>query len=196
RFDAADAKRFAQAAWGLAVESARELPSERDQNFDLETPRGRVVLKIGGPDEKAENVNLQNRALEWIAARDPEIPVPRLLPDLDGRLVAAAEGRAARLLTPLPGTALAAARPRSAALLRGLGRELGRLDRALEGFAHPAARGRDLLWNPDRALDVIARHVSAIDDPARRGIVEHFVAQHARVAPLLPALPRSVIHND
>ncbi len=111
--------------------------------------------------------------------------------------MAEAEGRRVRLLTYLPGTILADARPQTPQLLRSTGRLLGELDRALDGFTHPAARGRDLLWNPDRALDVIARHAAKIADPARRALVAEFVDRHREiVAPLLPRLRRSVIHND
>ncbi len=79
---------------------------------------------------------------------------------------------------------------RRPALLGAVGRFLGELDRALEGFAHPAASGRDLLWNPDRALEIIARHRDAIRDPARRALVDGFVDEHARtVAPLTGRLP-------
>ncbi len=197
RWTAKDAADLARSAWQLPADGIRELPSERDQNFELATPRGRFVFKIGGPAERRENVDLQNRALEWIATRDGELPVPRLVPAADGRVLVESGGRLVRVLSHLPGTVLAEARPRSPALLRGVGRLLGRLDRALEGFAHPAARQRDLLWNPDRALDVVARHVGRIEDGERRSVVEHFVAEHARVvAPLLQSLPRSVIHND
>jgi 4-aminobutyrate aminotransferase-like enzyme/Ser/Thr protein kinase RdoA (MazF antagonist) len=197
RWSAGEAGALARDAWGLLADSVRELPSERDQNFELSTPRGRFVFKVGGPAERPENVDLQNRALEWIAARDAELPIPHLIRATDDRLVVEADGRLVRVLSHLPGSTLADARPRSAALLRGLGRLLGRLDRALEGFAHPAARDRDLLWNPDRALDGIARHLDAIPDGGRRELVEHFVALRARVAaPLLRSLPRSVIHND
>ena len=197
RWASEDAEALARREWGFAVDSIRELPSERDQNFELATPRGRLVLKIGGAAERPENVDLQNRALEWIATRDGALPVPRLVPAADGRLVLESGGRLVRVLSHLPGSVLADARPRSPALRRGLGRLLGRLDRALEGFGHPAARHRDLLWNPDCALDVVARHVGAIRDRERLGLVEHFVAEYARTAaPLVPSLPRSVIHND
>src|SRR5205085_9705136 len=60
----------------------------------------------------------------------------------------------------------------------------------------PAARGRDLVWDPDRSLAVIARHRDAVQPPGRRALLDRFVAQHDVAAPLLPALRRSVIHND
>ncbi|MCP6756008.1 phosphotransferase, partial [Klebsiella pneumoniae] len=90
-------------------------------------------------------LDLQNRALEWLALRAPDLPVPRLVPTREGRPTAVERGRLVRLLTFLPGTMLADARPQSPAVLATVGRFLGRLDRALEGFSHPSARDRDLL---------------------------------------------------
>ncbi len=102
-----------------------------------------------------------------------------------------------RLLTYLPGTILADASPREPGLLARAGSLLGRLDVALAGFAHPAAVARDLLWRPERAEEVIARHTGEIADPARRSLVEDFAHLFAStVRPRLSELPRSVIHND
>ena len=191
-----DAVAIARRLYGLAA-AARPLPSERDQNFALSTERGAFVLKISGAAERREVLDLQNDALVWLAARAPALPLPRLVPTTAGTGIAEAEGRFVRLLTYLPGAILADAKPRTPALLGAVGRFLGELDRALDGFAHPAAHGRDLLWNPDRALAIIAQHRDAIRDPERREIVDGFVAEHARsVMPRSGQLRRGIIHND
>jgi 4-aminobutyrate aminotransferase-like enzyme/Ser/Thr protein kinase RdoA (MazF antagonist) len=196
RIDAEDAAGLARRLYGLAA-AARELPSERDQNFELATERGAFVLKVSGEAERPENLDLQNRALDHLAEKAPDLPLPRVVRTADGRSVAEHEGRFVRLLTHLAGTTLAHARPRSRDVLGRVGALFGRLDRALDGFSHPAARDRDLVWNPDRALDVIGRHAASIADASRRRIVDHFVAEHrAIVEPLLPGLPRGILHND
>ena len=188
--------RLARDLYGLAA-SAQPLPSERDQNFRLATERGDFVLKIAGPDESADVLDLQNAALFWLAERAPELPLPRLVRSRSGDATCEAEGWRLRLLTYLPGTILAEARPHSAELLREVGRLLGRLDTALAGFSHPAAAGRNLLWNPERALEVVGRHAGKITDPKRRALVDHFVAEFGKtVTPRSGELPRSVIHND
>jgi len=191
-----DAVRLARDLYGLAA-AARPLASERDQNFQLSTERGIFVLKIAGPSERPEVLDLQDRALAFLAERAPALPLPRSVPSTSGARVIECDGRLVRLLTHLPGTMLAEARPQTAGLLRATGRLLGELDRALAGFSHPAARNRDLLWNPDRARAVIAVHAAEIRDPERRALVDHFVAQHEEVVvPLTANLRRSVIHND
>ena len=179
---------------------ARPLPAERGQNFRLVAEDGSFVLKIAGPTESADALDLQNAALDWLH-RSSSLPLPRVCPSVSGALVDSVDGPEGpifvRLLTYLPGATLAGARPRTPAMRRSLGAFLGELDRALEGFSHPAALDRDLVWNPARALEVIAAHLPAVRDDGRRALVEHFVVEHRRtVAPLISRLPRSVIHND
>ncbi len=196
RLEEQDAVHLARSLYGLAA-AARPLPSERDQNFALSTERGAFVLKIAGAAEKREVLDLQNDALAWLAARAPALPLPRLVPTMAGAAIGEAQGRFVRLLTYLPGAILADAKPQTPALLADVGRFLGELDGALDGFAHPAAAGRDLPWNPDRALEIIARHRDAIRDPARRELLDAFVTEHARsVVPLTGRLRRGIVHND
>ena len=201
RFGNEDAQGLASSLYGLTA-SARPLPSERDQNFHLATDQGLFVLKIAGAAERPEVLDLQNAALAWLARKAPSLPVPRVRPTAAGEAVTQVDGpdgarHLVRVLGYLPGTILAEANPQSLGLLCGLGRFLGELDGAFEGFTHPAARNRDLLWNPSRALEVIGRHAGAIGDPARRSLVDHFLgAYQAIVAPLQPQLRLGVIHND
>jgi len=201
RFEEADASRLARELYGLEG-GARRLPGERDENFRISSTRGEFVLKIAGPSEREETLALQAEALAWLAERAPEIPLPRVVPAADGRPAAAtadAEGsrRWVRLLTYIPGTVLAEANPQTPAMLEELGGFLGRLDLALSGFTHPAARDSDLAWNPALALEVISRHLDAIADPGRRDLVEHFVRiADATLAPILHRLRSGVIHND
>jgi 4-aminobutyrate aminotransferase-like enzyme/Ser/Thr protein kinase RdoA (MazF antagonist) len=188
--------------FGLAA-TARLLPSERDQNFQLTARSGEAfVLKVARAAERREELELQNRALEWLAARDETLGVPRLRPTASGAALAPARGpdgssHFVRLLTYLPGTVLAQANPQSPALLRSFGRFLGRLTRAFEGFSHPAAVDRDLVWDPKRAPAVVDRYAQALPDSARRTLVAGFRAHYeAAVAPRFSSLRASVIHND
>lgn len=201
-FSEGDAARFSRELYGLEA-SARPLPSERDQNFQLVTRTGeRYVLKIARSDERLEELELQNRALSWLELGHAALPVPRVRPSLSGastERVQGANGTAhfVRVLSYLPGVPLSRVNPHTPALLRSLGRLLGALDRALEAFEHAAASDRDLPWDPKRIPEVIQQYESAIPDAQRRGTVEHFLKQHeAIVAPVLPTLRQSVIHND
>ena len=117
-------------------------------------PNEDLVLKLSGPAERPETWSCRTRpSIGSRAARrdcrcrasDPPPPARRRC-----RCPArTARGPWSRMLTYLPGRILAQARPQSSGVFRDVGRFLGELDRALEGFAHPAAIDRDLDWNPD-----------------------------------------------
>ncbi len=72
---------------------------------------------------------------------------------------------------------------------------LGRLDLALQGFSHPAAR-HDLLWNVSAAHRLMDK-LEAVIDPARRRLAEKFMMRFTtQVLPRLGSLRAQVIHND
>ncbi len=196
-----DARRLALEHWGITG-AVEPLPSERDRNFRLTTESGeRFVLKVAGGTEPLEHLALQNAALAWIADRDELVPIPAIRPTLSGEPLVHVEQddglvSCARVLTYLPGTVLANTVPHSPELLRDLGGSLGRINRALQGFSHPAAR-RDLYWDLARALEIIDRNLSVITTPEQRALIERVRRMWERtVAPVLPTLRRSVIYND
>jgi 4-aminobutyrate aminotransferase-like enzyme/Ser/Thr protein kinase RdoA (MazF antagonist)/murein DD-endopeptidase MepM/ murein hydrolase activator NlpD len=195
----ADASALARALYALDADAA-PLPGEYDANFLLTARDGaRAILKVMHPAAERATVELQVALLAHLAARDPALPTPRVLPAAGGAPIAAAtvggEERLVWMLSYLPGRPLAEARPRSDELLAELGSFLGRLDAALADFAHPAAE-RALKWDLARA-GWAAEQLGAIADPARRALAARFLAHYeAEAAPLLPALRRSVIHND
>ena len=178
------------------------LPSERDQNFRLTTSIGTAfIVKIAGADEPKGHLELQNDALEWIDSHSTALPVPQLVRTVAGdrmTSVDAADGQAheLRLLTALPGVPLAHARPQSPALLQDVGRRLGQLTTALQGFAHPAAR-REFVWDLARAPVVMQQHADAIEGKARRGLIQQVLdCWDDSIAPVIDTLRRSVVYND
>ncbi|MEZ4862053.1 MAG: aminotransferase class III-fold pyridoxal phosphate-dependent enzyme [Caldilineaceae bacterium] len=200
RLRPADAVALAAQLYGLAA-TAAPLASERDQNFLLTTHDGRhYVLKLANAQEALAILELQNQTLAHIAAQS-DIPVARLLPTLTGEPIATIAGAAGaqhfvRLLTYLPGRPLATVKPHSPALLRDLGQYLGKLDKALATFDHPAAT-RELQWDLQQASVVIRRYQDEIIDPVRRQLVTNFLTHFATKAlPLLPQVRTSIIHND
>jgi 4-aminobutyrate aminotransferase-like enzyme/Ser/Thr protein kinase RdoA (MazF antagonist) len=193
------AERIAAERFGIAA-AARPLASERDLNFRLHGEDGRdYLLEIANPAEDLAVVDLETRALLHVAACDPELPVPRVLPTAAGALSAvieAPDGRRciARLLSFLPGTALGAS-PRGPACLRDVGATLARLGHALRGFFHPAA-DRSLPWDLKGAQRLRAR-VRQIEAAGLRRLADESLARfEAGVLPRLPGLRAQVIHND
>src|SRR5215471_559185 len=195
-----DARHIASELYALNV-SAHSLPGERDYNFHLKTDTGReFVLKIARAEEQRDVLDMQNRALEYLAAHDPSLVLPQVCLTSSGETIVqviTGEGTAhlARLLTYVPGKLFAETRPHTPELLTSLGTLMGQMDRALQGFSHPAAHRR-LKWDLQHAR-WIRDYLQHIVQPERRAIVERFLsAFEAEVLPALLAMRMSVIHND
>ena len=181
--------------------TARALPGEYDDNFHLVAPDGSErVLKVMHPARERSLIDLQSAALEHIAAKAPDLALPRVCRAIDGATIATVEDAGARrlvwMLTYVPGRPLAEARPHTAELLASVGRLLGEMDQGLLDFSHPAAERPDLKWDLARA-GWIRDAMHAISDPARRALVERALDRYENeVVPALPRLRRSVIHGD
>lgn len=200
RFTLEEALCFAKELYGITA-TAATLTSERDQNFLLTTPDGcQYVLKIANAQEERATLELQNLTLQHVATHSA-IPVAHLQTTLNGQTIATVTGAAGtshfvRLLTYLPGKPLGTVKPHAPELLYNLGEYLGKLDKALATFDHPAA-DRVLQWDLKQAKDVIRQYKDEIVEPARRQLVEQMLTyfeQHA--TPLLPHVRTSIIHND
>jgi 4-aminobutyrate aminotransferase-like enzyme/Ser/Thr protein kinase RdoA (MazF antagonist) len=194
-----EAEALARELFGVEA-SARALPGEYDHNFHLTRPAAEpLVLKVMHPLRDRALVELQIAALEHLAAKAPDLTLPRVVRGRDGGPLQRTTDRDRRtclvwMLTYVPGTTLAEARPRSPELLASLGRFLGALDAGLDGFAHPGAR-RDLKWDLARA-GWIRGHLDLLE-PTRRALVEAFLEPFENdVARGWPRLRKSVIHGD
>jgi len=204
RLSTADAERLARDLYGLDA-AATPLPSERDQNFllvsvgDLLTGDlgpARYVLKIANATEDRVMLEAQNAAMAHVAAR--VALCPHTLPARSGDLIAAVPGGGhfVRLVTYVEGIPLAEVRGRTPALFESLGRAVGRLDRALEGFDHPAIH-RDFHWDLARAAAVIEEHLPRVTDRGDRQIVERVTrAALQATEPHAAAFRRSAVHHD
>ncbi|HEY8152347.1 MAG TPA: aminotransferase class III-fold pyridoxal phosphate-dependent enzyme, partial [Vicinamibacteria bacterium] len=181
--------------------TARALPGEYDDNFHLVAPDGsQRVLKVMHPARERSLIDLQCAALEHVAARAPDLYLPRVCRGVDGATIAVVEDAGARrlvwMLTYVPGRPLAEARPHTAELLGSVGRLLGEMNQALLSFAHPAADRPDLKWDLARA-GWIRDVMPLIADPRPRALAERALGRYeAEVVPALPHLRRSVIHGD
>jgi 4-aminobutyrate aminotransferase-like enzyme/Ser/Thr protein kinase RdoA (MazF antagonist) len=179
---------------------AVDLGSERDQTFLIEGERG-GVLKISNAGEDPAVLDLETEVILHVARVDPQLPVAR--PARAGPGEGADAYRATidgpegthfvRLFERLQGRAGGADLP--AAAIRAYAVTHARLNLALRSFFHPAA-GRQLLWDLQHAGQ-LRRHLGAIDDRRRRGLVEQVLDRYEeRVAPRWPLLRSQVVHGD
>lgn len=197
---AAEAADIARREFGLEA-AAKQLYSERDANFHLRPADGGPghVLKIANAAEDPAVVDLQTASLRYIARTDPDLPVPRVISTRSGAAVAwvtLASGtrHMARVYSFLPGRTLEQV-PHPPALLRDLGRFAARLDKALAGFAHPAA-AQEIPWDI-RHLPRMTGHVDDIRGAERRAMVRRVIESFtAGALPRLMRMRSQVIHND
>jgi len=200
RVTEAEAARLAREIYGLDA-SARVLPGEYDENFQLTAADGRAfVLKVMHPARERSFIDLQCKSLAHLAQRAPQLPLPRVLPNGHGGCfseITSADGakRLVWLLSFLEGAVLADVWPHTPETLRDLGRFLGEMDAALQSFEHPAAH-RELKWDSSRA-GWIKQFIPEIEGAERRALVEKFLALYeAEAVPRFPRLRSSVIYGD
>ena len=197
-FDEGQAVHALADRWQLSG-SARQLCSERDQNFRITTTDGRdFVLKISNPGESSDVLDFQAKALEHVSRIAPELPVPRIEPGQNGELLQRIEFRQkkylARLVSFLPGIPVSEIEA-GGELQSDMARVLAELGRALRSYFHPAAR-HPLLWDMRRAafVEPLCRHIV---DSDRRELARSVFARHrADTLQQLGSLRSQVIHND
>jgi 4-aminobutyrate aminotransferase-like enzyme/Ser/Thr protein kinase RdoA (MazF antagonist) len=172
--------------------AAEPLPGERDQNFLLRDAAGaRYVLKIANPNEDRQILEMQNQALTFLAGSDTGLDWPKLVASWSGETISEHRGHMVRLLTWVDGTCLALAEKHGKELLASLGRALAKVDNALEGFTHEAAR-RDLYWDLRRA-PLARRYLKLLGGP-QRAIAEPLLDACSNVK--FDELRQGVIYND
>ncbi len=176
------------------------LPGEHDRNFLVREKQGQLrILKAMRPDCWSPLVDLQIRALTWVAERSPDLPVPVVLATGDGDPTTTAtdpdgESRIVWSISHLPGALYCDARPKSAALAQALGALLGRLDHTLAEFDHPAL-DRNLKWDLRRAA-WIRPHLTVLADADAEMVTSILDRFETMVRPRLEQLAATAIHND
>jgi len=199
-FTEQDAIRVASENYDLSV-IAQTLSSERDQNFYLKSQAGEeFVLKIANVTEDRKILEFQNEVMDHLAAEAPSVLIPRLCQTPSGESIVtvhSSDGSShfTRLFTYIPGKLLAQIRPHTPELLCGLGQVLAFIDKALQGFEHPAGH-RDLKWNLSQG-SWIHEYLHFISHSSQRSLVKRFLNQFEKEAlPVLTTLRKSIIYND
>ena len=200
-FTTSEASEFAT-LWLKEILDISPLVSERDQNFLLTNNKEeKFVLKIANAAESVEVLDFQNQAMNHMAKQDPSLPLPRACPSLDKKQIHRLELNGnkhfVRVVTYLRGKLLddLPKNKRNQNLMVSMGQFLGRLDRGLFGFSHPAS-GYALLWDLQQTLSLY-QHLSHIKDKnnllAAQKTLDHF---QEHIAPKFSLLRTQVIHND
>ena len=172
-FDAESAAAIAAEHFGVHG-GARQLPSERDQNFLITNSAGeKFVLKIANALEERALLDAQNAVLKHLERRISFCQ--RLVLAVSGEEMVSVRApneatHLVRLVHYLPGVPLAEIKPQPNELLRDLGRKLGELDRALVDFDHPAVH-RDFHWDLANGNRILSEFGGLVKDSSLRELV-------------------------
>jgi Ser/Thr protein kinase RdoA (MazF antagonist) len=176
---------------------AESLPSERDQNFLLTTePGDRFVLKISNSAEQLPFLEAQNQVL--VHLQSVVDFCPELIPTTSGKEIVQISTEEAshyvRLVTYIPGAPLAVT-SHSSRLLSNFGECLGVLTKHLWPFDHGAFH-REFHWDLANGLSVINDYAQLLPKELRAMVEKCGARFDKTLVPVLPKLPRSVIHGD
>lgn len=176
----------------------QRLTTEKDDTFLVVCgDDGRYVAKISNPDEQAGDVSLEVDAIEHVAAADPALPVPRVVPALDGarwfdHVDDHGQARKVRLLTFVHG-ALMESVSLSPLQREKSGSVAARMRLALKGFSHPF-ESRELPWDV-KQLPRLAYLVDQVEAPHRHD-VKTCIDRYLAIEGELSRCRRQVLHND
>ncbi|WP_341960667.1 aminotransferase [Pseudomonas sp. RC10] len=185
--------------YGL-VGSLKELGSQQDRNFLLDTNEGRrFVLKICRGDYATAELAAQHATLRHLGAH-PDLRVPGVVPAVSGDDILSVEvgGNAVhvRLLEFIDGQSLADVQHLSREVVTRLAELCAKVDVALAGFDHPGLE-RILQWDPRHASALIKHLLPVIENADEQVCIANATDQaHARLLPLIAALPMQAIHLD
>ena len=175
------------------------LPTEKDDTFRVRTASTDYLVKVSPPDEARAVVELQTAAMRFLEGAAPDLPVQRLKLTVDGSdkvVIGTHDGRTRilRLLDFVDGPVWAETNPDGEQLAM-VGEMLGRVDVALEAFAHPADQ-RGLIWDI-RHFHELTELVEHTPNAGHRQLAETvFRLFEEAIVPKLGDLETQVIHGD
>ncbi|MDI2098781.1 aminotransferase [Ruicaihuangia caeni] len=198
----AEAELIAAELFGVSGE-ARELGSNQDRNFKIDSPGPQgvisVLLKFDNSAFSEQEIRAQHQVLQRLAERGMKVPVP--VASRTGDTVCAwttEDGRElrVRMLTFIEGASLVDQGYLSRAVIERLGALSGTVVHELAGHRDEALE-RTLQWDLRNATRVIERLLPDVADPLRRGRLEAVgSAASARLELVADRLTVQAIHGD
>jgi 4-aminobutyrate aminotransferase-like enzyme/Ser/Thr protein kinase RdoA (MazF antagonist) len=197
RFTLSDAERLARDHFGVAGR-ASALPSERDQNFLIESGDGAgIVLKIANAVEDAAVLDAQRAVIDHLSRLSSL--TPRLVGHhSDEPAIAMRDGKTHSVwaISVLPGVPLSSVEHRSSGLYVDLGRQVATLSEAMSSFEHKAIH-RDFYWDLSKARGIVETRAHAIADDKLSGAIARIGHEFdTRIKPRLGRLPLAPVHGD
>ncbi|MBM2715120.1 phosphotransferase [Mesorhizobium caraganae] len=194
-----EAVEIAHTHYGLSA-TARRLSGEKDSNFRITAEDGnQYLLKIVNPSEDSAVTNMHTKALQHVEKRDPEMPVQRVVLDLQGRPefeldYGPDDRRTVRLVTFTKGE-LQRKTTQTPQQRRNIGAMLARLQEALVDFRHPA-ENHFSTWDLKNTLS-LKPMIAEIKDESHSLELLNWLDRFAdEVIEKIPSLRAQVVHND
>ncbi|HEX5152688.1 MAG TPA: aminotransferase class III-fold pyridoxal phosphate-dependent enzyme [Parafilimonas sp.] len=179
---------------------AKALTGEYEFNFLLTKTDGtKYIFKVASDDHSYDFFDAQLKIIEHLAHSDVAGNFFRYVPDRTGKLIVVLEKGGKqyylRLLTFLEGEFWVNTTYRPDALHQDLGNFLGKMDKALQNFSHPAMH-RHYVWDISNAADANWK-LHCIKDHERRRIAGYFLLQfEMEVLPYISSLRHAYAHHD
>jgi 4-aminobutyrate aminotransferase-like enzyme/Ser/Thr protein kinase RdoA (MazF antagonist) len=198
-FDPDDAAALARDLFGVEGR-VKELGSNQDRNFRIDTGAERLVLKVANPGWGLEALEAQNAAMAHLASASLTFTTPVVRPARDGSLIVpfdrGGETYQLRLTTYVEGVPLQDVPYRSTRALHAYGRLAGETVRALVSFDHPGLE-RVIQWDLRRAGQVVDALARFVPDAERRAQAVRVCRRAEQLlAPVEAGLPQHAVHAD
>lgn len=174
------------------------LDGEHDINWRVDHAQGAHIAKVSVGTGIPGQHELQESLLAHIHRTDPDLRVPMPVRAANGAKQIALPGHVAavlRVFSFIEGKPLRNV-PKSSEVLEAVGRHMGRLTLAMQGFGHPAAHRDGFPWSLDNAGDCDELVASIEDSVVRQSAARALARWRRHVEPVLPSLPAMVVHHD
>lgn len=201
-FSDQEALLIAKECYDLDAVVKKNLPSERDQNFLLETSHGLRVLKVSNLDESRDVLAAQNQMMIRLFenSNGKKGLGPEVFAGRSGELLTEYKTETAtwnvRLVDFVQGTPLAELGYFPSDFFQNFGSVVGQVTESLSSLESPALQ-YDFRWDLRSALSVIEGNIHRISDSEVKESIQRFTKVFKdKTLVHLEDLATSVLHND
>lgn len=178
----------------------KELGSQQDRNFRIDTATGRFVLKIARSEYTLQELDAQNAALRHLGAGPQPWRIPQPVPALSGEEIVPAtiddQDYHIRLLTYVDGLPLSSKTYLAPQTIAAIGTLCAQVALCLKDFNHPGLE-RELQWDLRRAGPVALHLLASVGEQKRRDdVAKAMIVAMRLINPLVEELRVQAIHHD
>lgn len=198
-FSENEIKQLVKEYYGLDA-AVKALTGEYEFNYLLTTADGtKYIFKAATNEHSYDFFDAQVKIVQHLQQSEVADKFFKYIPDKDGELITVMHSGNRkfylRLLSFLEGEFWIHAKEKPDTLHTDLGRFLGKMDKALQNFSHPAMH-RYYVWDISNTADS-NRKLHCIKDHERRRIAGYFLLQfETEVLPVISSLRHAYTHHD